>query len=101
MATPTEQALIALQQDLLRTQSQLLEVSTKYDELQGAHRRMEEEYSERFAEKTKAITEMEENLKALLFKPKFDLELLDLKSKDFRSASRPSIALVFSAKRSA
>ena len=50
MATPTEQALIALQQDLLRTQSQLLEVSTKYDELQGAHRRMEEEYSERFAE---------------------------------------------------
>ena len=80
MASPEQQALIALQTELRATRDQVLEVTQRFDHLTAAHQQLSAETGRIFALRAAEAAQLEQQLKTLLLKQRTDYELLDLKS---------------------
>ena len=85
MATPTQQAMAALQQELELSRNQVLaltrrvdELSNKHGDLTAAHNHLHSESDRLFKQRHDEISALEAKLSATLFRQNFDL--LDLKS---------------------
>ena len=84
-ATPEQQALIALQQEMAQVRGQVAQVSQAYDQLKAAHDALNLAASNAIGQKTDEITAMEEKLRGLIFRQQFDLlDAKDLKPDAFR-----------------
>ena len=80
MASPEQQALIALQTELRATRDQVLEITQRYDGLAVAHQTLSAETARVFQIRAGEMATLEQQLKSLLLKQRADYELLDLKS---------------------
>ena len=80
MASPGQQALIALQTELRATRNQMLEVTQRFDHLTAAHQQLSAETGRIFALRAAEVAQLEQQVKSLLLKQRTDYELLDLKS---------------------
>ena len=80
MATPEQQAIIALQNEVKTTRDQVMEVTRRFDALLGAHTALRNQSDALFQAKTVEISALEARLTNLLTKQKTDFELLDLKA---------------------
>ena len=84
-ATPEQQALIALQQEMAAVRGQIATVSQAYDQLKAAHDALNLAASTAIGQKTNELTAMEEKLRGLIFRQQFDLlDAKDLKPDAFR-----------------
>ena len=85
MATPEQQAIVALQQELAITKDQVMRVTDAHDTLQRAHEALNQAAQQLFTQKDLQIQESERKLKDLIFRQQFDLlDSKELKPDNFR-----------------